>query len=273
MDGVIILDRPQADSVEKFEAKKPDGKDVYPISGRVYKLSHLFNELSTGYKIVPGAIMVNAVNVDDDSTVTIDFNRNLTSWGDSTVVFSGKGKVSITIQDYYYCEPTTIELVVRNYPQNSEIYNFTYDGFTGKSEGYTFETGADYITNGKHGTYFYDFGFGPEELQYAYKMDSKGKITFEAKDNGTIAIAIASLDMGTGLKMNGKDLVKIRETNTLVVVNVDVTKDQTYIFTRITGECAVYYIGYLPSSAAGAEHSCVYFSTTTATCEKDGVTT
>ena len=273
MDGVTILDKSQANSVEKFEEKQPNGKKVYPISGRVYKLSHLFNELNTEYEIIPGAIMVNAVNIDDSSSVTIDFERNLTSWGDSTVVFGGKGRVRITIQDYYYCEPTTIEFIVRNYPEGSEIYNFTYDGFTGSTGNYEFDTSADYITNGKHGTYFYDFGFGPEELQYAYKMDSKGGIKFVAKDNGTIAIAIASLDMGTGLTMNGKDLVKIRETNTLVVVNVDVTKGQTYTFKRITGECAVYYIGYLPSSAASAEHDCVYFSTTTATCDKDGVTT
>ena len=276
-NGVLILDRPQASSELKF-AVKPK---ISPISGREYKLSHLFTLLDIDTKVIPGALTVTVTNLDADGDVVAEFKPNSTNWEDGTITFTGGGKVRITIQDYYYCTPTEAVVEVRNYPAGSKIRNFTYDGFT-NGDGYTYGQVSDQITNGKHGVYEYDFGFGPEVLEYALKMNTNGLIKFEADQNGKIVIALASEKVGTGIDytvtgpnaQSKKELSKIQKAFELHVVTIDVKAGNTYIFERNSGgECGIYYIGYLPSSVSSASHSHAYYETTTATCTNGGVTT
>ena len=280
-DGVAILDRTQADSIEKFEGRETNGKLAYPISGREYKISHLFNLLETDVRVIPGALTVTVTNLDQDGNVTAEFTRSASNWADSTIVFSGNGKVRVTIQDYFYCDPTSIDLTIRSYPEGSIILNFTYDGFK-NNEDYVIPDTADQITTGKHGTYDFDFGFGPEVLDHALKIDSKGSIEFKATSNGTIAIALASNTVGASLKYTKKatdgtekteELVRIYEANKLVIVHIDVKAGESYKFFKGENETAIYYIGYLPDSAVNAPHDCAYYEKTTATCTKGGTTT
>ena len=282
--GVTVLDRIEADSIEKFEGRKTNDKLAYPISGREYKISHLFNLLETDVRVIPGALTVTVTNLDHDGNVTAEFTRSASNWADSTIVFSGNGKVRVTIQDYFYCDPTSIDLTVRSYPEGSIILNFTYDGFKNNEE-YVIPDTADEITTGKHGTYDFDFGFGPEVLDHALKIDSKGSIGFHATSDGTIAIALASNTVGASLDYKviepgqkeedvaAKELVKIYEANTLVLVHIEVEKDHTYKFVKGDKETAIYYIGYLPDSAVNAPHDCAYYEKTTATCTEGGITT
>ena len=282
--GVTVLDRIEADSIEKFEGRKTNDKLAYPISGREYKISHLFNLLETDVRVIPGALTVTVTNLDHDGNVTAEFTRSASNWADSTIVFSGNGKVRVTIQDYFYCDPTSIDLTVRSYPEGSIILNFTYDGFK-NNEDYVIPDTADEITTGKHGTYDFDFGFGPEVLDHALKIDSKGSIGFNATSDGTIAIALASNTVGASLDYKviepgqkeqdvaAKELVKIYEANTLVLVHIEVEKDHTYKFVKGDKETAIYYIGYLPDSAVNAPHDCAYYEKTTATCTEGGITT
>ena len=283
-DGVTILDRTEADSVNKFEVRTTNDKPPYPIAGREYKISHIFNLIETDVRVIPGALTVTVSNLDEDGNVTATFTRSATSWADSTIVFSGNGRVRVTIQDYYYCNVASADLVVRSYPEGSIILNFTYDGFV-NHDAYDIPNTADEITTGKHGVYDYDFGFGPEVLDYALKIDSKGSIGFDAKSDGTIVIAIASNTVGATLdykiaqtgsnidNATATELVKIYEANKLVLIHLEVTAGNTYKFVKGDNETAIYYIGYLPDSAVNAPHDCAYYEKTTATCEKGGTTT
>ena len=306
--GVTILGRKEADSVVKFKGityttnvnqdHEERTYNVSPISGRVYKLSHLFDLINDDMRVIAGAVTVTVTNLDENGKVTAEFTRSSTSWTDSTIVFSGRGNVRITIQDYYYCIPTSIDVYVRSYPEGSDIHNFTYHHFA-KEEGMDHvheetnfvinESTADMIYNGKHGTYVYDFGFGPEILDYAYKMDSKGIITYTPKQDGSITIGYASQNVGASLayitgdisgktkeeidKMPKTTFAKVRETYTLNVAYMEVKAGTTYTFVRGSGESAIYYIGYLPILDKNIDHHQSYYSSTTATCTKGGVTT
>ena len=226
-------------------------------------------------RVVPAALTVTVTALDDRCTVKYDFTRDSVNWGDGTLVFSGSGNVRITIQDYYYCNTASIDATVIEYPEGSVIHNFTYDGFADKN-GYDFNEVGDAIYNGKHGTFEYSLGFGSETLDYAYKMDSDGKISFTPKYNGTITIALSSVNLGATLDCettSGKTtLVKVREVNTLILVHMNVTAGTKYTFVKGTGESAIYYIAFMPESAKDAYHICAYYKTTTATCTDAGKT-
>ena len=282
-EGVTILDREQANSVEKFEGRtfndkvNEDGtvtKGILtsPISGRRYKLNHIFNYLeSSGVPVVHGAITISVTNLDADGNVTATLTRDPSDWGNSELVFSGGGKIRLTIQDYYYCTTTSIDIVVRNYPEGSRIRNFTYDGFQ-NGEGYEFKTTADHLTNSKHGTYEYDFGFGPEVLEYSHKIDSKAEIVFVPENNGSIIIAYASQNVGATLKVNGEEVSRIDKAYELHVVYIEAAKGRAYHITRGEKESGLYYVAFLPNTVTSTEHTHAYFTEDMATCEQGGDT-
>ena len=105
--GVKILDREEGNSVEKFE-----GKVTELTNYTVIKLGDIFKYVDNGVALVPGALTVSVVSVDENSPVsaTIVYDRN--NWENSTITFTGAGEVKITIQDYYFCVPTTITVNV-----------------------------------------------------------------------------------------------------------------------------------------------------------------
>ena len=107
--GVTILDREVANSVKKFE-----GKVTELAENKEYKLGELFNFVNNGVKLIPGALTVTVTDLDHtDGIVTADFVRSTTDkWEDGTLTLAGAGKVQITIQDYYFCTPTTIEVTI-----------------------------------------------------------------------------------------------------------------------------------------------------------------
>ena len=282
-EGVTILDREQADSVVKFAGRRfnagvyengtvKEGVLISPISGRTYKLSHIFDLINEDVRVIHGAITVSVTNLEADGDVTVSLkNRDLENWENSELVFSGGGRVRITIQDYYYCTPTSFDIIVRNYPEGSRIRNFTYDGFQ-NGEGYEFKTTADHITSGKHGTYEYDFGFGPEILEYSHKIDSKAEIVFVPENNGSIIIAYASQNVGATLKVNGEVVSRIDKEYKLEVVYIEAAKGRTYNITRGEKESGLYYVAFLPNTVTSTEHTHAYFTEDMATCEQGGDT-
>ena len=104
--GVTILDR-EGNSVEKFEGKVNELTNYTEI-----KLGDIFKYVDNGVALVPGALTVSVVSVDENSPVsaTIVYDRN--NWENSTITFTGAGEVTITIQDYYFCVPTTITVSI-----------------------------------------------------------------------------------------------------------------------------------------------------------------
>ncbi len=106
-EGITILDRETADSVEKFE-----GKVEALTNNIVYKLGDIFNFVNNGVDLVPNALTVGITNLDENNPVSATVNYDITNWENGTITFTGAGQIQITIQDYYFCTPTTIKVNV-----------------------------------------------------------------------------------------------------------------------------------------------------------------
>ena len=271
VEGVTILDRPQANSVTKFT-----GRLIYPISGRLYKIDHIFSAIGAEVPIINGSVDVTITNLDEGGHVVAEFERNATNWADGTLKLTGRGNVRITIQDYYYCTRTTIDVFVRSYPEGSEVHNYTYDGWEGKVGSFHYNSNADTITSGKHGEYYADLGFGEELFEYSIKMDTNNYVNLEPHRSGTIAVAFASENEGASLLFKEGDTTLTTKTvtakKTLTIMYVDVEAGHTYKIVRGNLESGIYYIAYLPQGVAdGFAHDCSHVVTqTTATCTRSG---
>ena len=119
VDGVTILDNLSGDSYVKFEGA--DDKPATLESGTTITLGELFKFVNNGPQLVPGAITVGVTNLDENGNVRAQIGAYTDDWTKRTITFTGKGEVQITIQDYYFCVPTTITLTI------NECTNHTYD--------------------------------------------------------------------------------------------------------------------------------------------------
>ena len=107
--GIEILDREVANSVVKFASEVTE-----LANNKEYKLGDIFNFVDNGVKLVPDALTVTVTDLDDsDGIVTAVFNGKAEDWEEKTITFTGTGKATITIQDYYFCTPTTITVEVK----------------------------------------------------------------------------------------------------------------------------------------------------------------
>ena len=112
--GVTILDREVGNSVEKFE-----GKVTELTNAKEYRLGDIFNFVDNGVELVPSALTVSVTNLDENGNVSAEFERDAENWENGTITFTGSGEIQITIQDYYFCTPTTITVNVTN--RQSEV--------------------------------------------------------------------------------------------------------------------------------------------------------
>ncbi|MBR6792794.1 MAG: InlB B-repeat-containing protein [Clostridia bacterium] len=119
-EGVTILDRVNADSVEKFETKFT-GDFLYRVGngntvnvGSLFKVIDEFDENGTSpIKVNKNSnVQVTITKVDEKVNVSGTFTANTSDWTKGTIQFSGTGLVKVTIQDYIYCKPTTLILEV-----------------------------------------------------------------------------------------------------------------------------------------------------------------
>ena len=110
-DGITILDREVADSVTKFSSKFK-GDFLYRVGNRnTVSLDSLFEAIS-GTKINRSGVYVTIDKVDENTNVSGTFTASTSDWTKGTIQFTGTGVVKLTIQDYDYCTPTTLELEV-----------------------------------------------------------------------------------------------------------------------------------------------------------------
>ena len=70
-----------------------------------------------------GAVTVTVTAVNDNESFTVSLAKNSENWEDYTLTISGRGFVYVTIQDYYYCKPTTIKLFVGTYDEVIDLGN------------------------------------------------------------------------------------------------------------------------------------------------------
>ncbi|MBQ8387944.1 MAG: hypothetical protein IJX46_03365 [Clostridia bacterium] len=109
-EGVENMDITAGDhetSVEKFE-----GKVTELANNKEYKLGDIFSFVDNGVELVPGALTVAVKNLDENTPVSATIVYDRENWENSTITLTGTGTVEITIQDYYFCTPTTIEVTI-----------------------------------------------------------------------------------------------------------------------------------------------------------------
>ena len=106
--GVTILDKPTGDSVVKFVYL-----NTILTNNRVYNLGDIFAYLEDcGFDVVDGALAVGVTKVDATESVSATIVYDRENWANGTIKFTGTGTVQITIQDYYFCTPTTITVEI-----------------------------------------------------------------------------------------------------------------------------------------------------------------
>jgi len=114
IEGVTKLDVEHSDnekSVEKFAAVSNEVKS-YTTNGTV-KIGELFAAKSGAIVEIKGdKVQVTVSPADKDSTASGTYAANTTDWTQGTLTFTGIGAATITITDYYFCTPTTIEVEV-----------------------------------------------------------------------------------------------------------------------------------------------------------------
>ncbi|MBQ7378953.1 MAG: hypothetical protein IJW70_04645 [Clostridia bacterium] len=119
LNGVTNLDITTGleESVEKFE-----GKVTELSNNKEYKLGDIFSFVDNGVELVPGALAVSVHNLDENNPVSATIKYDRENWENGTITLTGTGKVQITIQDYYFCTPTTITVNVTE-RQNEEKFD------------------------------------------------------------------------------------------------------------------------------------------------------
>lgn len=112
-EGITILDREVAGSAVKFN-KADTAKDSYSTESTV-TIGELFTAATiddTKLSIKKENVQVTVSPVGNDSTAGGKYTANTSDWTQGTLTFSGTGEATITITDYYFCTPTTINVTV-----------------------------------------------------------------------------------------------------------------------------------------------------------------
>lgn len=136
MEGVTILDRDEAYSVDKFAVKEnviTSYKDGMTVS-----VGKLFEQLADtkGVPVKGENVQVFVSPVGEDSTVSASYEPNTENWADGTVTFSGTGLANISITDYYFCKSTTFTVNVTKLTETDAYLNNykNWNMFLGGSE-------------------------------------------------------------------------------------------------------------------------------------------
>ena len=108
IDNMDIQHSDQEESVVKFD-KVETAKDSY-VTNTTITVGSLF--AANGANINNSGVWVTIEKVDENSNASGKFTANTDDWTQGTIEFEGLGKLRITIQDYNYCTPTTIEVSV-----------------------------------------------------------------------------------------------------------------------------------------------------------------
>ena len=188
VNGVEILDKTMdGSSVNKFT-----GKLNALTTDRVYNIDEIFAYIENcGVKVVDGAVNVTITNLDENGNVIATFTRG-EKWNEGTISFENTGNIAITIQDYYFCNATTINATV-----------------TGRVAEEKFDV---VMNNG----------------DFLHRVGNSGTVAldklFKAKDGvtvGTVSVTVAAVD-GTGasgtysnnaIQFNGTGVVKVTITD------------------------------------------------------------
>lgn len=107
VENMDIKHTENEESVEKFT-----GKVTELANNKEYKLGDIFTFVDKGVKLVPDALTVAVTNLDESNPVSAKTVYDTENWENGTLTLTGTGEIQITIQDYYFCKPTTITVNV-----------------------------------------------------------------------------------------------------------------------------------------------------------------
>ena len=109
VDGVEILDKVEPESVNKFEATIQQGTVFF--NNTVITVGDLFEYVGS-IPVTNGDVKVFVSPVEENGNVRGTYVVNKDDWKQSTLTLSGTGAAYITITDYFYCNPVTIQVMV-----------------------------------------------------------------------------------------------------------------------------------------------------------------
>ncbi len=111
-EGITILDREVADSVEKFETKFT-GDFLYRVGNQnTLPIGALFQHKDGTSEIKDAGVWVTVEKLNDEMNVSGTFTADTKDWPKGTLKFEGTGIAKITIQDYNFCTPTVLYVEV-----------------------------------------------------------------------------------------------------------------------------------------------------------------
>ena len=186
-DGITILDREVADSVEKFESKFKEDF-LYRVGNQnTVALGSLFGaaaKLDTEGKelldennniiywdINDSGVYVTIEKVDENTNVSGTYTPNTTDWTQGTIQFSDTGVVKVTIQDYNYCKPTELYLEVvdaTNAISKTDVTSKNVVLLNDISGGFTVSNGFSLYGNGFKATCSGDGSYRSAALSYGF---------------------------------------------------------------------------------------------------------
>ena len=112
IEGFKLVEDGSVLSGEKFELK--DGAVLKHEPGAKIYLKDLFNLKVNLSKLSQSSLYVAASPANEESTITINYSRDNDNWENNYFVISedSVGSAKIVITDYFYCQPTVIEIEV-----------------------------------------------------------------------------------------------------------------------------------------------------------------
>ena len=288
MAGVAILDRDQASSVEKFES------DVTTlVAGKTYTLGEIFSYISDcGVKLVPGSLAVGVTNLDENGNVTSVVTYDRTNWENGTITLTGAGNVRISIQDYYFCTVTSIDVKVGDGTTSTEhSFDASRDVTLGSNkeaiaEGTTYSNGYFTIV----GTVTQRVSSGAVSSVEVAK-NGNGAIQFTVTGTATVEVqfsstgisntsAVGIVDANGNLVANNEGITEVTgasDNKTVVTYNLSAGTYRVLSPDSDYGRGArVFYINVIETTSGGGDvhtHSYTSSVTTAATCTTAGVRT
>ena len=95
---------------KKFAVKE---NNIVVKAGQTYTLGELFTATGAGQAIQNLSVnaYVSAANIEDVGKISGSFTRE-NAWAESTIKFTGMGKATLTLDDYYYCDPVVLTVYI-----------------------------------------------------------------------------------------------------------------------------------------------------------------
>ncbi len=116
-----ITEGDENESVEKFK-KATTAKNEYTTETTL-TIGELFATNDSSIEIKSDKVQVFVSPVGEDSKAGGIYEANTTDWTQGTITLTGIGEAIITITDYYFCTPTTIEIIVTEKPEEPTPVN------------------------------------------------------------------------------------------------------------------------------------------------------